>query len=144
MTRELYMGYERNFSSTGMYSGQEAYYKDRNRIFDYLDEHISKKRFFHNEYINLCFIKKISAKIKYIKFKYVVDKENIQASNFKSTWTINKDEKTNKSENVSFPKTKTKIPLVFKFETWLLKQMFKIRNFKEIYIKKTISKWGTL
>ena len=38
MTRELYMGYERNFSSRGMYSGQEKYYEDINQTVNYLDE----------------------------------------------------------------------------------------------------------
>ena len=43
---------------------------------------------------------------------------------------------------IFFPKTGTKIPFEFKFDTWLLKQKYKFRNFKEIYIKKTVSKWG--
>ena len=49
MTRELYMGYERNFSSRGMYSGQEEYYEDINQKVKYLDEQDYKhNRFYLN------------------------------------------------------------------------------------------------
>ncbi len=49
MTRELYMGYERNFSSRGMYSGQEEYYEDINQTVNYLDEQDYKhNRFYLN------------------------------------------------------------------------------------------------
>ena len=49
LTRELYMGYERNFSSRGMYSGQQEYYEEKNRTFKYLDEgNYKHNRFYLN------------------------------------------------------------------------------------------------
>ena len=100
------------------------------KIYDYLEEHINKNKFFHNEYINFCFLKKINLKIKYIKLIYEIDRETFTKS------------RTIRDKPIFFPKTRTKIPFEFKFDTWLLKQKYKFRNFKEIYIKKTVTKWG--
>ena len=46
MTRELYMGYQRNFSSRGMYSGQEEYYEEINQTLNYFD----KQDYKHNRF----------------------------------------------------------------------------------------------
>jgi thiol-disulfide isomerase/thioredoxin len=37
-TRELYAGYERNFSINGLYAGQEQYYLDQDRVREYVDD----------------------------------------------------------------------------------------------------------
>ena len=74
--------------------------------------------------------KKINLKIKHIKLTYEIDRETFIKS------------RTVRDKPIFFPNTKTKIPFEFKFDTWLLKQKFKFRNFKDIYIKKTVSKWG--
>jgi len=38
ITRELYGGYRRNFSNSGIYAGQEEYYRGIDRVADYVDD----------------------------------------------------------------------------------------------------------
>lgn len=38
ITRELYGGYQRNFSNSGIYAGQEEYYRGIDRVADYVDD----------------------------------------------------------------------------------------------------------